>query len=110
MEQIRNLLHWKTHHERHRSEWQPKLPPPQNHSTVEALAERLLASVRQPVDTPAGRHDISASIGIAYLPSDGRAPAELLKAADLAMYQAKQNGRNGWVQANMAGPQTQREY
>ena len=74
------------------------------------MAEQVLKLLQQPVETPAGQHQISASIGIAYLPSDGRAPAELLKAADLAMYQAKQNGRNGWVQANMAGPQPQQEY
>lgn len=86
------------------------LAPPLTAHRAVAVAEQVLKLLQQPVETPAGQHQISASIGIAYLPSDGRAPAELLKAADLAMYQAKQNGRNGWVQANMAGPQPQQEY
>ncbi|PXX80779.1 diguanylate cyclase [Rivihabitans pingtungensis] len=75
------------------------LPPPQSRSTVETLADQLLVSLRQPVDTPAGRHDVSASIGIAYLPHDGHTPEELLKVADLAMYHAKDKGRDNWSRA-----------
>ncbi len=78
------------------------LPPAQTHAQVETLAARLLTTLRQPVDTPAGRHNISASIGIAYLPHDGHTPEELLKAADLAMYCAKSKGRDTWSRAHIA--------
>jgi diguanylate cyclase len=37
---------------------------------------------------------VSASIGIAFFPDDGRNADELLHSADAAMYAAKQNGRN----------------
>lgn len=37
---------------------------------------------------------ISASIGIAMYPHDGKTVDEVIKAADLAMYQAKNNGKN----------------
>lgn len=81
------------------------LPPPQTRHDVEAVAERVLERLRQPVETPAGRHDVSASIGIAYLPSDGHTPEELLKVADLAMYRAKGKGRDNWSRALAADTQ-----
>ncbi len=37
-----------------------------------------------------------ACIGIAVAPSDGETSVELIKAADLAMYNAKAEGRHGY--------------
>jgi EAL domain-containing protein (putative c-di-GMP-specific phosphodiesterase class I) len=37
----------------------------------------------------------SASIGITMVPTDGQTPERLIKNAELAMYRAKYNGRNG---------------
>jgi GGDEF domain-containing protein len=37
---------------------------------------------------------IGASIGVALIPEDGTSPDELLRLADLAMYDAKSSGRN----------------
>lgn len=39
---------------------------------------------------------ITASIGIAQSPADGDRPLALTQAADVAMYDSKRRGRNGW--------------
>jgi diguanylate cyclase (GGDEF)-like protein/PAS domain S-box-containing protein len=59
------------------------------------VAERLRAAVEQAdIDTPSGRTAITLSIGVGA-PSKGCATVEeMLKKADLAMYEAKRSGRN----------------
>ena len=58
------------------------------------LAERLLHELSQPFEV-AGHHIVvGVSIGIAIAPDDGTDPDTLLKSADIALYQAKSDGRN----------------
>jgi diguanylate cyclase (GGDEF)-like protein len=64
---------------------------------AEALAEQLLHSLEQPIRF---NHDIlhaSCSIGIALYPNHGATMNDLLKHADIAMYKAKENGRNRYT-------------
>ncbi|HWL70940.1 MAG TPA: EAL domain-containing protein [Geminicoccus sp.] len=61
---------------------------------VEALATRLGDSLAQPFHWE-GRHiETSCSIGVAIFPDDGTSDEELLRAADVALYQGKAAGRN----------------
>jgi diguanylate cyclase len=53
------------------------------------VAERLGAGLRRPFPVASRELNVSASIGIALFPDDGKDPARLLQHADLAMYQAK---------------------
>jgi diguanylate cyclase (GGDEF)-like protein/PAS domain S-box-containing protein len=55
---------------------------------------KLLASIGEPFRIDDSEQLIGASIGIAMIPGDGNTPDELLRLADLAMYEAKSNGRN----------------
>lgn len=58
------------------------------------LADRLVAALQTPIVVGATPHLTTASIGVAtHDPEDGNA-ADLLRFADMAMYQAKQEGRN----------------
>ncbi|RFC63332.1 EAL domain-containing protein [Fulvimarina endophytica] len=61
------------------------------------LAHRLLKALAEPLLLPSGAtiHP-RASIGIALAPRDGDDFASLMQHADLALYSAKQNGRNGY--------------
>lgn len=56
-------------------------------------AEKLLQFIREPITLNNQEVTIDSSIGIAIYPDDGNNADELLKAADLAMYEAKNNGR-----------------
>jgi len=60
------------------------------------LAERLLTCIRRPFRV--GEHElyIGASVGIAFLQDELENPVELIQQADMAMYRAKQKGRNAW--------------
>ncbi len=58
------------------------------------VAQRILDALRKPFSLPPEGRDvrIGASIGIAICPADAWHAEALLKAADAAMYQAKQDG------------------
>lgn len=58
-----------------------------------SLADRIIASVRQPIAVDGQAVFVGASIGISFFPSDGRDAETLRKYADLALYEAKQAGR-----------------
>ncbi len=58
------------------------------------VAERILAAMAQPFTLEDQIFHLSASIGIALFPEDGHEAGALLKNADIAMYQAKAQGKN----------------
>ena len=58
-----------------------------------SLGTRLLAILGRPFTVEGRTLNVSASIGIACYPADGRDFSELLKHADAAMYAAKEAGR-----------------
>lgn len=60
---------------------------------IRELASRLIAATSEPFDIEGAELSISASIGIARAPEDGADLSALLKNADLALYEAKANGR-----------------
>ena len=61
---------------------------------AEVVAEKLLASLNQPFELDGGQHYSTPSIGITLFGDERLSVDELLKRADLAMYQAKAAGRN----------------
>ena len=65
-------------------------------AAVEVVARNLLAAVVQPVQIGGQECRITASIGIALCPDDAQEAEALLKHADLAMYHAKEQGKNGF--------------
>ena len=66
-------------------------------ASLAELAERLVAVLSEPYDLESHkRADVSVSIGVAVAPTDGTTPGDLLRAADLAMYRAKTDGRRGY--------------
>jgi diguanylate cyclase (GGDEF)-like protein len=61
---------------------------------VETVASNIVAAFQEPFDV-GGRHvSVTASVGITVCPADAREPVALLNNADIAMYQAKDRGRN----------------
>ena len=65
-------------------------------SAVAQLAARLNELLRQPFVIDGREIVTSASIGVTIHPEDAAGPEELLRNADLAMYQIKTAGRNGF--------------
>lgn len=61
---------------------------------VDKVARKILNAIAQPFLINGLELQISTSLGIACLPKDGQSSETLLKHADLAMYQAKEMGRN----------------
>ncbi|HQZ31074.1 MAG TPA: EAL domain-containing protein [Arenimonas sp.] len=62
-----------------------------------AVADRVIASLAEPMRIAGKELYTSASIGIALVDARYRSPEELLRDADVAMYRAKANGRQRYA-------------
>ena len=61
---------------------------------AQRVAERALAALGEPYALPGTLHHSTCSIGVTVFGKDADSVSDLLKQADLAMYQAKRLGRN----------------
>ncbi|RMH10729.1 MAG: EAL domain-containing protein, partial [Gammaproteobacteria bacterium] len=72
------------------------LPETSEHDAIE-VAKKILTQLNQThLSLNSRTHRVTASIGIALFPRHGNNVHDLLAAADLAMYQAKETGRGAW--------------
>lgn len=74
-------------------EFQVLLPDIDDRGVLGDLAMRIITMLRQPFSLKDGRCVIGASVGIAIAPHDGVIRDEIVRAADLALYAAKNGGR-----------------
>ena len=61
---------------------------------VGIVADRIIEALRTPFELKGNTCHIGASIGVALFPDSGDDAQSLVKNADIAMYEVKDNGRN----------------
>ncbi len=69
------------------------------------LAARMVEDVSRPIDVEGRQVFLGISIGITLYPDDATSAAMLLKNGDIAMYQAKLAGKNGYSFYSLAADQ-----
>ncbi|WP_246840631.1 EAL domain-containing protein [Lacimicrobium sp. SS2-24] len=70
------------------------VPETDDCQSLASLAQRLVTQFDQPVRLKGQDFFLTTSIGISQYPKDGKSAEQLIKHADLAMYEAKNAGRN----------------
>ena len=63
---------------------------------ITAIAQKILEAIREPFTVDDHEIMITTSIGITIFPDDGDDADTLMKSADLAMYRAKEKGRDNF--------------
>lgn len=63
---------------------------------AQIVAAKTIAVLNQPVRLAGQERQIGVSVGIALYPAHGESAQALMKHADIAMYQAKEGGRNAF--------------
>ena len=63
---------------------------------IDRLCSRIIEAISAPFIYEEHRISIGASIGVALAPADATHANELLRCADIALYQAKDSGRGTW--------------
>lgn len=74
------------------------VPEVASREEAERVGRAMLFALSEPFDIGGQSVEIGASIGVALRPEQGRTLSELMRAADIAMYHAKERGR-GQVQS-----------
>ncbi|MBC8412402.1 MAG: GGDEF domain-containing response regulator [Nitrospira sp.] len=73
------------------------LPNIANTEDVSVVARKIIKALAETFELQGGlQANISGSIGISIYPDDTKSPEDLLKAADIAMYYAKNQGKNNF--------------
>ncbi|MDB5840062.1 MAG: hypothetical protein JWQ23_2014 [Herminiimonas sp.] len=70
------------------------LPEPTDYGSGLAILQEILDTMAQPLVVQEHEFVLTCSIGVAKFPTDGSTAEELIKHADIAMYRAKEIGRN----------------
>jgi diguanylate cyclase (GGDEF)-like protein len=65
-------------------------------NSIRTVVENLIEEIRKPVIFDDRSFIVSASIGITLIPKDGNTSLDLLRNADMAMYSAKNSGKNNY--------------
>ncbi len=65
-------------------------------SDVEKICERILDTVRKPFEISGRQAFVGVSIGVALAPEAGSERIDLMRKADIALYQAKTEGRDAY--------------
>ncbi|RQD69575.1 MAG: EAL domain-containing protein [Tindallia sp. MSAO_Bac2] len=68
--------------------------PINNVNTAVIIAEKILKSMEKPFYIDSQEVHMTASIGIGFYPGDGENPEQMIKHAEMAMFQAKKFGKN----------------
>ncbi len=73
------------------------------HAVASLISNRIIERVSRPIDLGDRSLEVGASIGVAICPTDGECADTLMRAADMAMYRAKEEGRSTmrFFQVNM---------
>ncbi|QGN55126.1 bifunctional diguanylate cyclase/phosphodiesterase [Novosphingobium sp. Gsoil 351] len=77
-------------------EFQVILPDLDDRGKLGELAAKIIQIVSQPYPVEGGRAIIGTSVGLAIAPYDGVEREEIVRAADLALYAAKNGGRGAF--------------
>jgi diguanylate cyclase (GGDEF)-like protein len=67
-------------------------PEARSVAEIERIARRIAVAVAEPFELSSHSVDVGASVGVALSPDHGRSVESLMRAADLAMYRAKESG------------------
>lgn len=78
------------------------MPEVEHIGQVQALSKRIIETLSQPYMLLGSEAWIGASIGLALAPTDGLDRQELMRKADIALYEAKNNGRGQYRQFERA--------
>ncbi|WP_274604369.1 bifunctional diguanylate cyclase/phosphodiesterase [Erwinia persicina] len=73
------------------------LPEVKHNDDIEQLCRQIIQDINAPFLVGGSEIFIGASLGIALAPQDARAAGDLLRYADIALYKAKNEGRNQWA-------------
>lgn len=73
------------------------LPDISKVDAITCIAEKIIAALKPPFMVGGRDFRMTASIGVAVFPEDGDSPDTLLRNADIAMYQIKGRGKNGFI-------------
>jgi len=68
--------------------------------STDIIAQKIIGAFKQPFNLNGQDCFITTSVGVAIYPTDGKEADTIIKNADIAMYKAKENGKNQYVHSS----------